>query len=253
MTIEVSTEAQNIRMTDATIANSVSNATVQALPMEGRNVPDLLSLQPGVLYLGQNFNDIGGGSTRDTDSRSGAVAGARSDQSNLTLDGIDNNDQRQGYAFTGVLRSTLDSLQEFRVTTADANADNGRSSGAPVVLVTKSGTNQLHGSAYEYNRTNFGQPHDLFNYTAQLQAGLPNKAPALIRNTFGASLGGPINKDKLFFFLNYEGQRTAENKQVTQTVPTQSLRDGNLKYLDTNGNVDTICRSASISKIACTN
>ena len=121
------------------------------------------------------------------------------------------------------------------------------------MLVTKSGTNQLHGSAYEYNRTNFGHANDFFNKTAQLQAGLPNKAPALIRNTFGASLGGPIKKDKLFFFLNYEGQRTAENKQVTQTVPTQSLRDGNLKYLDTNGNVVTLCSGASISKNACPN
>src|SRR5205823_5573620 len=227
-TVEVSTEAQTINATDATIGNSVSNTTVQALPMEGRNVPDLLSLQPGVLYLGQKFNNISS-SNRDTDSRSGAVAGARSDQSNVTLDGIDNNDQRQGYAFTGVLRSTLDSLQEFRVTTTDANAEDGRSSGAQVVLVTKSGTNQLHGSVYEYNRTNFGHANDIFNKTAELQAGLPNKPGPLIRNTFGASVGGPIKRDRLFYFLNYEGQRTAENKQIFQTVPTQSFRDGNLK------------------------
>lgn len=252
-TVEVSTEAQTINLTDATIGNSVSNTTVQALPMEGRNVPDLLSLQPGVLYLGQSFNDIGGGSTRDTDSRSGAVAGARSDQSNVTLDGIDNNDQRQGYAFTGVLRSTLDSLQEFRVTTTDANAEDGRSSGAQVVLVTKSGTNQLHGSVYEYNRTNFGHANDIFNKTAQLQAGLPNKATPLIRNTFGASVGGAIKRDKLFYFLNYEGQRTAENKQIFQTVPTQSFRDGNLKYLDTGGNVVTLCSSISVSNGKCPN
>jgi hypothetical protein len=250
--VEVSNEAQTLNVTDATIGNSVSNATVESLPMEGRNVPDLLSLQPGVLYLGQKFNDISS-SNRDTDSRSGAVAGARSDQSNVTLDGIDNNDQRQGYAFSGVLRSTLDSLQEFRVTTTDANADNGRSSGAQVVLVTKTGTNQLHGSAYEYNRNAAAVANDFFNKTAELQSGLPNKPGSLIRNTFGASLGGPIKKDKLFFFLNYEGQRTAENKQVTQTVPTQSLRDGNLKYFDTNGNVVTLCSSASISKNACPN
>lgn len=250
--VEVSSEAQTLNMTDATIGNSVSNATVESLPMEGRNVPDLLSLQPGVLYLGQKFNDISS-SNRDTDSRSGAVAGARSDQSNVTLDGIDNNDQRQGYAFAGVLRSTLDSLQEFRVTTTDANADNGRSSGAQVVLVTKSGTNQLHGSAYEYNRNAAAVANDFFNKTAELQAGLPNKPGSLIRNTFGASLGGPIKKDKLFFFLNYESQRTAENKQVTQIVPTQSLRGGNLKYLDTNGNVVTLCSGASIAKSACPN
>ena len=250
--VEVSSEVQTLNMTDATIGNSVSNATVESLPMEGRNVSDLLSLQPGVLYLGQKFNDISS-SNRDTDSRSGAVAGARSDQSNVTLDGVDNNDQRQGYAFTGVLRSTLDSLQEFRVTTTDANADNGRSSGAQVVLVTKSGTNQLHGSAYEYNRNAAAVANDFFNKTAELQQGLPNKPGSLIRNTFGASLGGPIKKDKLFFFLNYEGQRTAENKQVFQVVPTQSFRNGNLKYTDTNGNVVTLCSSASISNNSCPN
>src|SRR5215471_13394636 len=124
-TVEVSTEAQTINVTDATIGNSVGNTTVEALPMEGRNVPDLLSLQPGVLYLGQKFNNISS-ANRDTDSRSGAVAGARSDQSNVTLDGIDNNDQRQGYAFTGVLRSTLDSLEEFRVITSNSGTENGR-------------------------------------------------------------------------------------------------------------------------------
>lgn len=252
-TVEVSTEAQTINQTDASIGNSVSNTTVEALPMEGRNVPDLLSLQPGVLYLGQNFNNIGGGSTRDTDSRSGAVAGARSDQSNVTLDGIDNNDQRQGYAFTGVLRSTLDSLQEFRVTTTDANAENGRSSGAQVVLVTKSGTNQIHGSAYEYNRNAAAEANQFFNKTAELQAGLPNKPPALIRNTFGASLGGPIKKDKLFYFANYESQRTAENAQVFQTVPTQSFRDGNVKYINTAGNVVTLCSAISVSSGKCPN
>src|SRR5437660_2484890 len=251
-TVEVSTEAQTINATDATIGNSVSNTTVQALPMEGRNVPDLLSLQPGVLYLGQKFNNISS-ANRDTDSRSGAVSGARSDQSNVTMDGVDNNDQRQGYAFTGVLRSTLDSLEEFRVTTTDANAESGRSSGAQVVLVTKSGTNQLHGSIYEYNRTNFGHANDIFNKTAQLQAGLPNKAAPLIRNTFGGSLGGPIKHDRLFYFLNYEGQRTAENKQIFQTVPTQSFRDGNLKYIDTAGNVVTLCSSMSVSNGKCPN
>src|SRR2546429_4627566 len=139
----------------------------------------------------------------------------------------------------------------FRST--DANAESGRSSGAQVVLVTKSGTNQLHGSIYEYNRTNFGHANDIFNKTAQLQAGLPNKAAPLIRNTFGGSLGGPIKHDRLFYFLNYEGQRTAENKQIFQTVPTQSFRDGNLKYIDTAGNVVTLCSSMSVSNGKCPN
>lgn len=232
-TVNVSAEAQTLNMTDATIGNSVNNTTIQALPMEGRNVPDLLSLQPGVLYLGRVIDQT-------VDSRSGAVSGARSDQTNVTLDGVDDNDQANGLAFTGVLRSTLDSVEEFRVTTTQANADAGRTSGAQVVLVTKSGTNQLHGSLYEYNRNTLFAANDWFNKQAQLAAGLPDKPGQLLRNTFGGTVGGAIKKDKLFYFFNYEGQRTAENQQETQTVPTASLRAGNVEYKDVNGNTDTL-------------
>src|SRR5215475_868090 len=223
-TVEVSDIAQTINTTDATIGNAVSNSTIQALPMEGRNVPDLLSLQPGVVYLNSRATNP------DQDSRSGAVSGARSDQSNVTLDGVDNNDQRQGYAFTGVLRSTLDSVEEFRVTTTNANADSGRSSGAQVTLVTKSGTNHFHGSLYEYNRNNVGEANDWFNKAAQVSSGLPNKPGQLIRNTFGATFGGPVRKDKIFFFLNYEGQKTQENQQQSLTVPTTAFKAGNVSY-----------------------
>ena len=224
-TVDVSGEAETLNTTDASIGNSVNNATIQALPMEGRNVTDLLSLQPGVLYLGRQTT-----AQQDQDSRSGSVAGARSDQTNVTLDGLDDNDQQNGYAFTGVLRSTLDSTEEFRVTTTDSNADAGRSSGAQVTLVTKSGTNNFHGAAYEYNRNSLGYANDWFNKTAQLQSDEPNKPGKLIRNTFGGSLGGPIKKDKLFFFFNYEGQRTAENSQQTRVVPSAGFRQGNLTY-----------------------
>lgn len=104
----------------------------------------------------------------------------------------------------------MDSLEEFRVTTTNADADSGRSSGAQVSLVTKSGTNQFHGSAYEYNRTLFGAANDWFNKQAELSSGLPHKPGELIRNTFGDAVGGPIIKDRPFFFANYEGQRSRE-------------------------------------------
>jgi len=223
-TLDVSASAQTLNVTDATIGNSVGNQMIEALPMEGRNVPDLLSVQPGVLYLGRVIN-------QNNDSRSGTVAGARSDQSNVTLDGLDDNDQTNGYAFTGVLRSTLDSTEEFRVTTTNANADAGRSSGAQVSLVTKSGTNKYHTSLYEYNRNTIATANNWFNKQAQLREGLPNVPGKLIRNTFGGTVGGPILKQKLFFFFNFEGQRTAENQQVTSIVPTASYRAGNLMYL----------------------
>ena len=221
--VEVSEGASALNQVDASMGDAVNNATIQALPMEGRNVPELLSLQPGVLYLG-NLRD------QSHDSRDGASAGGRSDQGNVTLDGVDNNDHVRGYAFTGVLRSTLDSVQEFRVTTVGSGADTGRSSGAQVSLVTKSGSNAFHGSLYEYTRGSLGQANDWFNKQAELSSGLPNVPGKLSRNTFGASVGGPIKKNKIFFFVNYEGQRTDENQQQTMTVPTASLRAGNIQY-----------------------
>jgi hypothetical protein len=128
-----------VNTSDATMGNAFNENQVSQLPIEGRNVVELLSLQPGVTFLGTVGND-------DSDSRSGAVNGARSDQSNVTLDGVDVNDQNKGYAFNSVLRMTQDSVEEFRVTTSNPNADAGRGSGAQVTLVTKSGTNQFHGS-----------------------------------------------------------------------------------------------------------
>ena len=231
-TVDVSAQTQTLNDADATIGNALNNATIAALPSEGRNVPDLLSIQPGVLYLGR-------GADKQSDSRTGSVAGARSDQTNVTLDGLDDNDQTQGYAFTGVLRSTLDSVEEFRVTTTNSNADAGRSSGGQVSMVTKSGTNQFHGSVYEYNRNTFTVANDWFNKEAQTSEGLPNIPGKLIRNTFGGSFGGPLKKNRIFFFGNYEGQRTAENRQVTRTAPTASFQQGLIKYLS-NGNVITL-------------
>ena len=225
-TVNVSAEAQTLNRIDATIGNAFNSQTIQALPSEGRNVPDLLSLQPGVLYLGRNVD-------QQSDSRSGTVNGARSDQTNVTLDGLDDNNQEQGLAFTGVLRPTLDSTEEYRVATTNANADSGRSSGAQVSIVTRSGTNAFHGSVYEYNRS-FGTANDWFNKASQIQAGERNRPGKLIRNTFGAWAGGPIKKDKLFFFGTYEGQRTAENTQITRTVPTASFKQGEVKYTSNN-------------------
>ena len=119
------------------LGNSFDEKQVRQIPLEARNVPDLLSLQAGVAYTGNRIAD------QDQDTRNGAVNGARSDQSNVTLDGVDVNDQSNGYAFTSVLPVTQDSVQEFRVTTTNYGADQGQGSGAQVALVTKSGTNAL--------------------------------------------------------------------------------------------------------------
>jgi len=229
-TVEVDAGAVEVlNTTNAAVGNAVDEKTVEALPMEGRNVPDLLSLQPGVLYLGQQTT-----TQQNSDSRSGSVAGARSDQGNITLDGIDNNSVF-GYAFTGVLRSTIDSVEEFKVTTTNNGADSGRSSGAQVNVVTRGGTNKMHGGLYEYNRNTATSANQWFNKEAEASEGLSNKPGELIRNTFGAFLGGPIRvgpikKDKLYYFLNFEMQRTAEAQQETLIVPNAAFRSGSISY-----------------------
>jgi hypothetical protein len=233
-TVEVST-ASTLNFTDASIGNAIGNAEIQATPTDSRNVPDLLSLQPGVLFFETSPNASASNPDAVSDSRLGAVAGARSDQGNLTLDGLDDNDQTNGYAFTGVLRSTMDSTEEFRVTTASSNADAGRSSGAQITLVTKSGTDNMHGSLYEYYRNRAFAANDWFNKKAQIGSGLPNKPPQLTRNTFGGTVGGPIKKDQLFYFFNYEGARTRESTTVTQEVPTAAYASGMLQYKDSTG------------------
>ena len=233
--ITVTSEAPVLNLVDASIGNPFNETQVKQIPLEGRNVPDLLSLQAGVAYTG-NRPDI----DRDQDTRNGAVNGARSDQSNITLDGVDVNDQSNGYAFTSVLPTTLDSVQEFRVTTSNYNADQGAGSGAQVSLVTKSGTNSFHGSLYEYHRNTITSANDFFVKGAEARSGQSNLPDKLLRNIFGVSLGGPLKKDRLFFFANYEGTRQREQESTVRTIPTQSLCHGNLQYNDVNGGVTTL-------------
>jgi hypothetical protein len=236
---------------DATIGNTFESRRIEELPLNARNIVGLLSLQPGVTRLGE-------------------VNGGRRDQANITLDGVDVNEQQTGLdpingsttvtpgdAFASVLRVTPDSVQEFRVTTSAPNADQGRSSGAQVSLVTKSGTNDFHGSAFWYHRNTVTTANDFFNnaagrYTQGVAADdaivasgrakygdIKVPRPKLLRNIFGGSLGGPVVKDRFFFFYSYEGRRDAAEQSVIRPVPTASLRQGNVIYRTNTGTLAT--------------
>lgn len=238
--VTVEAETPLINRTDASLGNVVEQDQIAELPIAQRNVVELLSLQPGVAYLGDNLNAT-------TDTRSGAVNGVRSDQSNVTLDGIGVNDQNNGYAFTSVLNVPPDSVEEFRVTTANSNADSGYSSGAEVALVTKSGTNKFHGSTYEYNRNTIFSANDPFLKYSQQTSNEPNTAPKLMYNVFGVTFGGPIRRNRLFFFANYEGFRQAQGTAVLRLVPSASLRAGDLEYLC---QVPTDCPGGTVNGVS---
>ncbi|PYU73536.1 MAG: hypothetical protein DMG52_14580 [Acidobacteria bacterium] len=245
--VEVSALAATLNTTDASIGNAFGEDQVKELPLEGRNVPDLLSLQPGVAFTG-NRDDV-----PTFDTRNGAVNGSRSDQSNVTVDGVQVND-KDGHAFTSVLPVTLDSVQEFRVTTSNYNADQGSTSGGQVSMVTKSGTNNFHGSAYEYHRNTYTSANDFFvkngeiqnciNNGTPLSDGSCNTPPKLIRNIFGASLGGPIKKGRLYLFMNFEATRRAEATSVTDAVPSAAMKDGVIQYSCFDA---TLCPGGTIS------
>ncbi len=204
-TISVSAEAAIVSTNDASIGNTIGSTPILQLPAFARNVVRLLALQPGVTQFGN-------------------VNGGKSDQGNVTLDGIDVNDQQERTAFTSVLPVTLDSVQEFRTTTSNATADQGRSSGAQVALVTKSGTNDFHGSLYHYHRNTVHAANSFFLNRSGV------KRPALLINIPGGSVGGPIMRNKLFFFLNYEERRDASAQNVSRIVPSNEFRNGIILY-----------------------
>jgi hypothetical protein len=215
--IQVMAETRVVNTTDASLGNVISGNQVRALPLEARSVEGLLSLQAGAVFV--PTNTLGA-----QDNRSGSVSGARADQANVTLDGVDNNDPLYNTAYTGALRSTLDSLQEFRVTTSNYSADSGRSSAAQVSLVTKSGTNDFHGSGYYVMRRTGTSANEYFNKLAG------NDVPKLDKNIYGGSFGGAIIKDKLFFFGNYERLREESEALAERGVPSSSMRDGVMIY-----------------------
>ena len=212
---------------DATLGNNFVSRQITQLPLEARNVANLLSLQPGA--------------TRD-----GFVAGARADQSNITLDGVDINEAETNQIAnpntdpadstnalnllperSTVLRLNAEAVEEFRVTTANANANQGRSGGAQVALVTKSGTNEWHGALFEFYRTKKFSANNFFNNASGIEK------PALIRHTFGGALGGPIINDRAFFFYSFEGDRITRSQpiEVPRNVPLASLGNGEVKYI----------------------
>jgi len=224
-TVVVESETSRINTTDASLGKPFSGDMVGNLPSLSLDPAGLLSLQAGVTFVpGQS--DVAGGysGTTDFDGRGGSVNGSRSDQTNITLDGVDVNDPQFGFAFTSVLRATQASLQEFRVTTTNYNADQGRSSAAQVQLVTKSGTNEFHGSAYWAHRNEAFNANDFFSNRDGVEKG------KFRRHIYGASAGGPLAKDRLFIFGNWEELRENLTQGVLRSVPSDSFRDGVLIY-----------------------
>ena len=208
-----------VELQDAQISNLVDQRQMESLPLITRNPYQLVLLSPG---------------TSQTDSSSGgfSVNGARDRNNNFLLDGVDNNDTSVPGGPGGVLNANPDSTQEFRVITDNFNAEYGRNTGAIIDVVTKSGANTLHGGVYYFGRWNgFGGARDWFNPGTGPNAGPMNP---YIRHQFGFSVGGPIIKNKTFFFFNDEMDRFRTTLTNNATVPTAAFLTGKFNYTFTN-------------------
>lgn len=225
-TVSVTAEAPPLNTTDSSLGNTMNTTDVENLPVPAENAVLLYSLQPGVTLT----SDQNAYLTSTYDTRAGMVNGERSDQNNISLDGVSNNNEFQGYAFDGVLPITQFSVDEFRVTTSNYGVSQGRSSGAQISLDTKSGTNNFHGSLYEFNRNGVGEANEFFLKSSQIAGGLPNRPTQLVWNNYGGTIGGPILKNRLFFFFNYEGHRQNVGSSVERAIPSPTLQDGIIQY-----------------------
>jgi len=210
--IEVRSESTQVETVNPTVGGTVTGAPIQDLPLNGRNVLDLALTQPGVTPAQPNVL----GAAAGVPSGEFTVAGGRDNAVTYLLDGGDNTTVTYGVP---VVNPNPDAVAEFRILANNYTAEFGRSAGGVISVVTKSGTNQLHGSVFDYLRNDALNANDYFNN----EAGLAR--PVLKRNQFGGTLGGPIIKDRTFFFFGYQGQRqnsiTVGN--VLQVYTTQEL------------------------------
>ncbi len=231
--VEVSAATENVTVdtTDATIGNNFEVEMVNQLPVQIRDTPAaLFTMQPGV------GEDSGG---------EHSVTGARTDQSHVTLDGLDVDDRATGQFGVVTGNAPVDSIQEFRGVTAGETSSFDSGSGGQFQLVTKSGGNRYHGSLFEYHRDTDLEANNWFNNNAGV-----GRAP-LIRNQFGGNIGGPIKKDKAFFFFEYNGRRDNQGAQVLQSVPTASYLAGNISYINNSSGNTCSPTSTNLSAPSC--
>lgn len=207
--ITVEATQQTIQTQNATNGALVSGQEITQLPLVSRNYTQVISLSPGVVANAPTASSIGNG-TQDVSAN-----GSTANENNYSMDGSSVVNYVSGMAaqegsFPGIAIPNPDSIQEFKVQTSQYDASSGRNPGANVDVVTKTGTNQLHGAAWEFNRNNMFNGNDFFYKYSELVApgGSGINAPQTLKqNTFGGTLGGPIIKDKFFFFGSYQGIR----------------------------------------------
>jgi Carboxypeptidase regulatory-like domain/TonB dependent receptor len=227
--VEVSAAALSLDTTTAAQDNTLTTEAVEDVPMNGRDFTQFAAVQPG--YGGYSVGGFG------------SLNGTRANQMNWQIDGVDNNDfwhnipavNQGGVSGIAGVVMPLDAIDEFAAQT-NSNAEGGRNAGGIVNVVLKSGTNRVHGSAYYFNRnTAYGAASPFFNPSALAADGLPTSKPPLRNENYGFSLGGPIIKDKTFWFITFEKQKYTIGLSGLNTEPSTAYQNAALELLTANG------------------
>ena len=209
--VEVSANAALVQSTVSSLGQTVMEHEILDLPLDGRNFSQLGTLQPGVVPLTPGLLEAGGPARQN---QAYAVDGQRPESNNFMIDGADNVSSVDG-GF--VLKPPIDAIAEFKILSHNANAEFGRNTGSTTNIVTRSGSNSFHGALWEFLRNDAMDSSDYFTHSVQ----------PLKQNQFGGTFGGPLRKDKTFFFGYYEGFRNREGETVPATVPSPAERQGN--------------------------
>jgi hypothetical protein len=215
--VEVSANAALVQSTVSSLGETVMEHEILDLPLDGRNFSQLGLLQPGVVPLTPGLLDAGGPARQN---QGYAVDGQRPESNNFMIDGADNVSSVDG-GF--VLKPPIDAIAEFKILSHNANAEFGRNTGSTTNIVTRSGSNSFHGATWEFLRNDAMDSSDYFTQSVQ----------PLKQNQFGASFGGPMVKDKTFFFGYYEGFRNRQGETVPATVASSAETQGNFGELCT--------------------
>jgi len=225
--LEVNADAQLIQGTVTSLGKTVSEREVLDLPLNGRNFTQLGLLQPGVVPLTPGLAEAGG-SLRA--GQAYAVNGQRPESNNFLIDGANNfNGVDGGF----VLKPPVDAISEFRILTHNANAEFGNALGSTTNIITRSGTNRFHGALWEFFR------NDVFDATNYFAA----TTEPLKQNQFGGTFGGPVRKDKTFFFAYFEGFRNRQGETESSTVPSLAERQGDFSSICTAGFTGGFCNN----------
>ncbi|MGA1369809.1 MAG: carboxypeptidase regulatory-like domain-containing protein, partial [Blastocatellia bacterium] len=211
-TVTITSSGPVLERETTSVGQVVENKTIVTLPLNGRNYSQLVALMPGATP---------NQGSRATDGVS--LNGNRSFQNTYLIDGVDNNNYILGVDTnsTQALRPSVDAIQEFKVESANYSAEYGRSAGGIISLAIKSGTNEFHGSAFEFFRNDKLDANNWFANRARL------RRPPLRYNQFGGTIGGPILRNRTFFFASYQGTRDKRSRTATTTVPTPAMISGN--------------------------